>query len=325
MSDYWTDERGRLHVQIMVDGKRAHRTLKAGATASDAKRVRAELLVALGKATKQVNIPGDIPMTKAIELYNEYRDEQDYAALRMVPWAKKFKASQADDFARAVIKDMRKKIKGKDGEMKQAYADATINRSLATIKKGLTLAWERKLIRENHGARIKVLELHNDREIFLTVEQVRSVAQHCTMQVQAAIWGALLTGARRGELIKLKAQYIGPDSLTFVRETTKTKRTRVVPIVDALRPWLEYFPLPIGIYAIKSAWQRARIKAGLEHVNFHDLRHSCASILLECGVDLYTIGQILGHANPNTTKRYSHLQIEQKRAALSKLSHIVLK
>ena len=321
----WTDERGRIHVQLMVEGRRAHRILKAGATQSDAKRLDAELRVAMGKMRRKVVVPGDPPLTRIVDLYNEHRGVQDYAANRMLGWAAKYKASEADDFARHVIKDMRKKIKDKKtGEMKQAYADATINRSLATIKAGLTLAWEQKLIPENFGLRIKVLELHNNREVFLSVEQVRSIASYCSIQAQAAIWAALLTGARRGELFKLTAAHIGPDTITLTAPTTKTKRTRVVPIVEALRPWLVHFPLTITVDGVKSAWRRARVKAGLQGVNFHDLRHSCASILLECGEDLYTIGKILGHAHTNTTQRYSHLQVEQQRTALSKLSHLVL-
>ncbi|WP_233516087.1 tyrosine-type recombinase/integrase [Janthinobacterium sp. BJB426] len=43
-------------------------------------------------------------------------------------------------------------------------------------------------------------------------------------------------------------------------------------------------------------------------MNFHDLRHSCASIMLGLGVNLYTISKILGHANVQTTQRYAHLQ-----------------
>ena len=61
----------------------------------------------------------------------------------------------------------------------------------------------------------------------------------------------------------------------------------------------------------------------MPHVNFHDLRHSCASIMLSLGVDLYTISKILGHSNVQTTQRYAHLQIDAQRAALSKLSKLV--
>jgi len=74
-----------------------------------------------------------------------------------------------------------------------------------------------------------------------------------------------------------------------------------------------------------SAFERARLKADMPHVNFHDLRHSCASILVGLGVDLYTVSKILGHSNTQTTQRYAHLQIGQQRNALNKLSDAVRK
>ena len=78
------------------------------------------------------------------------------------------------------------------------------------------------------------------------------------------------------------------------------------------------------LYGVQSAWRRARVKAGMPHVNFHDLRHSCASIMLGLGVDLYTISKILGHANIQTTQRYAHLQVDAQREALNKLSLLVV-
>ncbi|SHN43976.1 Phage integrase family protein [Duganella sacchari] len=77
------------------------------------------------------------------------------------------------------------------------------------------------------------------------------------------------------------------------------------------------------LYGVQSSWRRARVKAGMPHVNFHDLRHSCASIMLSLGVDLYTISKILGYANVQTTQRYAHLQVDAQRAALDKLSQLV--
>jgi integrase len=234
-------------------------------------------------------------------------------ANRIAPWTEKYTASQARECAAHVVKDM-------TGH----YAPSTINRSLACLKKGLSLTWEQNLTPENYGLRIKPLPVNNKREVFLSVEQVHQLASHCTPQVQAAIWAALLTGARRGELLKLKEEDIGENEIVLQASNTKTQRRRVIPIVPALRPWLTYFPLTITFEGLKSAWQRARKAENMEHVNFHDLRHSCASILLACGVDLYTIGKLLGHANTQTTQRYAHLQIEQQRTALDKLSQLVV-
>jgi site-specific recombinase XerD len=54
-------------------------------------------------------------------------------------------------------------------------------------------------------------------------------------------------------------------------------------------------------------------------VNFHDLRHSTASLLAQAGVDLHTISKILGHTTTKMSERYAHVQVDQQRAALEKI------
>lgn len=327
----WQDKEGRQHVGLMVRGQRIHRILPEGTSARDAKLIQAELRAALSKGAQTVAIPGDPPMTVALATYTQHAaslrsaDTSKHHAQRLGPWAEKYRASQAREFAAHVIKDMSRLIADPvTGEKKPAYAAATINRSLATAKKGLALLWEQGHTAENYGLRIKTVAVNNKREVFLTVNQVHQIASHCSEQAQAAIWAALLTGARRGELFQIRAEHIGHDTITIPSSHTKTLRPRVVPIIPALRPWLKHFPLSITVDGAKSAWRRARVHANMEHVNFHDLRHSCASILLSLGVDLYTIGKILGHSNVQTTQRYAHLQIEQQRTALNKLSNLVV-
>ena len=56
----------------------------------------------------------------------------------------------------------------------------------------------------------------------------------------------------------------------------------------------------------------------LPRMRFHDLRHSCASLLLAQGVPLSTIQQVLGHTSyPFTRDVYAHLSDELKRDAAS--------
>jgi integrase len=314
----WDDKKGRKHIGIMVDGQRVHRILAPGATASDAKRIEAELRAAMAKAPGSAPKLGDMPMTTALHLYIQHAaslrsaSTSEQHALRLAPWAEKYTAAQAREFAAHAVKDL-----------STQYAPATVNRSLATLKKGLSIAWERGLTPENFGLRIKFVPVNNKREVFLSIEQVGQIAQHCTKQVQAVIWAALLTGARRGELVKIRAEDIGPDTISLPSSHTKTLKPRIIPIIPALRPWLVYFPTTVGVEGIKTAWQRARIKADMPHVNFHDLRHSCASIMLGLGVDLYTISKILGHSTVQTTQRYSHLQVDAQRQALEKLGNLM--
>jgi len=99
-------------------------------------------------------------------------------------------------------------------------------------------------------------------------------------------------------------------------------RYREVPIVPALRPWLAYVPLTIGAEGLKSGFRRAREAAGMPHVHYHDLRHSCATILLQLGADLHVVREILGHTSIKTTERYAHVMVQPQRAALEKLGQL---
>jgi integrase len=325
----WIDKDGRRHVGIMVRGKRVHRTLPEGATAGDAKQLEAELRAAVGRQRAPV-IPGDPPLMDVLELYGEHCDQHlrspetaKFHAARLYPWAQKYRASEAEQCAQEFIKDATRKVKKEDGSMAPAYKAATINRSLGALTKGLSLAWKAKKIPENYGLKIERLPEDNQREVFLSVAQVRELADACSEQVATAIWVALLTGARRGEVCKIRAQDIGADTISIPRSHTKTFKPKVVPIVPALRPHLKNLPLTIKYEGVKSGFRRARERVGLEHVHFHDLRHSCASILIGLKVDLYTVSKILGHSSIASTQRYAHLQVEQQREALGKLGSLV--
>jgi integrase len=106
---------------------------------------------------------------------------------------------------------------------------------------------------------------------------------------------------------------------------TKTLRYREVPIVPALRPWLEHLPLPVTFEGVKSGIRRARVKAGLPGIGFHILRHSCATIMLAPPINapLHVVREILGHTSIKTTERYAHVQHAPQRAALEGLGAAV--
>ena len=59
--------------------------------------------------------------------------------------------------------------------------------------------------------------------------------------------------------------------------------------------------------AVDRLWYRARAEAGLHEVRIHDLRHTYASMALAQGETVLTIGRLLGHRDPETTLKYTHL------------------
>lgn len=235
-------------------------------------------------------------------------DTAKFHAGRIGPWAEKYTASQARQCAAHIVTDML-----------GAYAPATINRSLGTLKRALKLAWERGATPVDYSAHVKRLPENNRRDVYLTMDQVKVLADCASENVRAAIWIALLTGCRRGEVCKIEPQHIGEDTIQVPAGNTKTMRTRTVPLVPALRPWIKYLPLPINFEGVKSGFRRAREKAGMPHVHFHDLRHSCATIMLGLGVPLHVIRDILGHTTIRTTERYAHAMVQPQREALQQL------
>ena len=310
----WKDKDGRFHVGKMVGGRRVHRLLPPDATARDAKRIEALITESL-EADKAVNIPGNPLISEVMTLYMTHAknlrspDTAEYHATRAGQWASKYRANQARAFAAHLIQDML-----------PSYAPATVNRTLGTVKKALHMAWELGRTPEDYSRHIKRLPENNARDVYLTIDQVKKIADKASPQVRAAIWVAVLTGARRGEILGIQREDIGADSITFRASNTKTLRTRTVPITAGLREWLAYLPLQMNYEGLKTGFRRAREAAEMPWVRFHDLRHSCASLLINMGVPLTTIRDILGHTTVKTTERYSHLETTAQRAALDQLS-----
>lgn len=313
----WTDEDGRLHVGIMAGGRRIHRRLPAGASKGAAKQLEADLRAALGRARAPA-IPGDPPLTGIMELYLDHAAglrspaTARHHALRIGPWIIGHRASDADLVAQRIVRDMR-----------GHYKPATINRSLGTLKAALTIAWRQRMIPEDYGRRIRRLPENNARHRYLTIAEVDQIAAFASESVRAAIWIALLTGCRRGEILKLRQEDVRGKTLRIVAGNTKTLQERAVPIVPALRPWLKALPLPINHEGLKTGFRRAREAAGMPDITFHDLRHSTASLLINMGTPLEVIRDILGHTTVRTTERYSHLLVDRQRKALEGLSRAV--
>jgi len=313
------DSDGRYHAEVCVGRKRLHRRLPEGATASDAKRIEAELRRALHtqKTERTPNIPGDPLLSELMADYTERHAETlrspetaKFHAYRIGRWIEGRRASEAREVAAEIRDDLLK-----------AYKPATVNRSLGALKKALSLAWEKNRTPVDYSSLVKRIPENNIRTTTLTLKQVQKLADHASEEVRAAIWISLFTGCRRGEVCKLTKGDIGRTEITVQAGNTKTLRTRTVPIIPPLRPWLKHVPLSINFEGVKSGMRRAREAAGMEHITFHDLRRSCGTLLIQQGVPLQIVSQLLGHSSTSVTeKRYAHLASKQVREGLGVLT-----
>lgn len=159
----------------------------------------------------------------------------------------------------------------------------------------------------------------------------------------------LSTGIRRGELLSLKWSDVDLDGSTiFVRstvtsdeqgrpiqgETTKGKRARRIALtpqaVDALTRlperagyvFVRHGEMGTARYANEGHRRWCRV-AGVRYIRLHDLRHSVATLLLDAGVPVKVVSDMLGHASAVTTMDiYQHATAEMHRAAVGRLGDL---
>jgi integrase len=144
----------------------------------------------------------------------------------------------------------------------------------------------------------------------------------------AAIRLLILTGARLREILHAKWSQVDLERGILFLPDSKTGR-KPIYLSAAAQAVLASIPRIDGnphIIAgakdgapradLKKPWASVRRAAGLEGVRIHDLRHSFASIGAGAGIGLPIVGKLLGHSQPQTTARYTHLDADPLRRAV---------
>ena len=199
---------------------------------------------------------------------------------------------------------------------KRGNSNATINRKMAALSKLLRKAYKMKDInslpeftreKEKVG-RIRFLDVTEEQRMFEGIA-VHSEAYHrlCIFLVD--------TGARLGEAIGLRWNDINGGRVTFW--VTKWGRSRSVPLTQRARNVVD---IPrqrrsgpfsdIDQQRFRAAWNKVKQDAGLgqdKDVVPHVLRHTCASRLVQGGIDIRRVQTWLGHQTLQMTMRYAHL------------------
>ncbi len=168
--------------------------------------------------------------------------------------------------------------------------------------------------------------VNNARQRYVTAEEasrlIAAAEASRNPQLAAIISLLLLTGMRVSELLSARWANVDETARALFIPTSKTGRSRYVPLAQAALAVIHDLPRPEGavflfpspkdprkhLTTIKHGWQTARDSAGLPDLRIHDLRHSAASFMVNSGVDLFAVGKVLGHANVASTARYAHLQ-----------------
>jgi integrase len=147
----------------------------------------------------------------------------------------------------------------------------------------------------------------------------------------------LLTGARRGEVLGAKWEQFDLEAGIWTKPAAITKQAKLhrVPLSAPARQLLAemaavesspfLFPGANGEPQrdLNKFWASICRDARLDGVRVHDLRHTYASVLASSGIGLHVIGGLLGHSQPQTTARYSHLLDDPLRAATERAGAVI--
>jgi integrase len=209
------------------------------------------------------------------------------------------------------------------------------NRCVAIVSRLFSLAvqWH---WRETNPAKGIERNVEYRRQRYLTADELtrltQALANHPDRQTADIIRLLLLTGARKGEVLSMRWTDLDLANGIWSKpaSSTKQKQDHTVPLSAPARQLLstiersgDYVFPGAGasghVVEIKKSWAAVCRAAGIDGLRIHDLRHSFAAELASGGASLPLIGALLGHSNPVTTHRYSHLFQDPQRAAVERV------
>jgi integrase len=203
------------------------------------------------------------------------------------------------------------------GENGKPLQPGTIRNRLAYLRSACRWAWKHHKMGDHDPAERMVLPtVRNARQVYLTRADMLRIARSMGLSwARDVVRVAFYTGMRAGEILRSE---VTPEGLSVA--DTKNGTPRIVPISDSIAHLTRgVWPPQITLWTASKAFKAAARGVGLGHARLHDLRHSAASEMVNGGIDLYTVGAVLGHKSQVSTARYSHLATAKLRAAVAQI------
>jgi integrase len=290
---------------------------------------------------------GAITITRLVDLYMAYYEGRDPTRLQRLTWWQAKLGPTAlqdvsDDHIHAALEALARQparvYNGKDVDKnpifkakRRTLSPASINRYNASIGAVFTWAINRRIALKGwvHPCRsIERLSENNARIRFLSADERDRLMVACRAskwpKLYLLVLLALTTGARKGELLELRWGDVDYAEKVAYIGRSKNGDPRTLPLVPAAIEELQKFTgasnslvfastrRPAQAYSFEPCWTEALREAKIKAFRFHDLRHTCASMLAQAGSDLLAVGNVLGHRQLTMAKRYAHLTVENK-------------
>ena len=237
----------------------------------------------------------------------------------------------------------------------RGLAASTVNGILTVIRTSLKTAHDLGLTAEYTAYKVKRPKISEKKvECFSLCEQ-KLIENSVLKSKRSRLLGivvCLYTGLRIGELLALSWKDVKLEEKVIiisktchygkygrVVETPKTAGScREIPVSSEVIKILKRMKTgdseyvvsargkPVSVRTYQKSFEAIQEKLKIKKRGFHALRHTFATRALECGMDVKTLSEILGHKNSAITlNRYAHSLFEHKAAMMNKLGSSLLK
>jgi integrase len=323
---YYRKDRGSWWVSYPDAAGRRQREAVVASTRPQAVAARAALML---KAQRdKVLGPSEITTADLLKRYKGYQKSRLRATTferlgGILDTLKSKLPERAKDITRRTVADYISVRSETD-----KVAPGTVSKEITVLKHALRLAVEWELLNTNPAQGARLPKLPEGRTRYLSPSELKSALESAADWMRAPIALAAFTGMRRGELLALQWKDVDLEGKRAYLHETKHGDLRVVPLSelalkvfaslpkgeprDAVLPGVD--PQKLSVYT-----ERLFQHVGITDASFHSLRHTAASWLVMQGVDLYTVGQLLGHKTARMTQRYAHLSPKFMAGAVGKL------
>lgn len=233
-----------------------------------------------------------------------------------------------------------------------------VNMVISVIQNSLKTAHLVGIANEYSANKIKRPKTKEKQVDCFSVSEQKKIENHILNGGKDKLFGIVLclyTGLRIGELLALtwddidfgkgllfvsKTCYDGNDGENHIRiiDSPKTVNSRrVIPLPKQILPLLkavkkrskcEYViadsDKPVFVRSYQRTFELLLKKLNIPHKGFHSLRHTFATRAIECGVDVKTLAELLGHKNATITlNRYAHSLLEHKVDMMNRLGKLL--